>query len=75
MITELDPVRAELPRDCGGSFELLPIPRHVSRFTGFDERIIAMHARGMSASEIQAFLAESYNTESRPTLSAWSPTK
>nr|WP_308286072.1 hypothetical protein [Burkholderia catarinensis] len=29
------------------------------RFTGFDERIIAMYARGMSVREIQAFLAES----------------
>ncbi|WP_224011307.1 IS256 family transposase, partial [Cupriavidus pinatubonensis] len=33
---------------------------------GFDERIIAMYARGMSVREIQAFLAESYGTEVSP---------
>ena len=32
-------------------------------FAGFDERIIALYARGMSVREIQAFLAESYQAE------------
>ena len=37
-------------------------PQHERRFTGFDDRIIAMYARGMSVREIQAFLAESYGS-------------
>ena len=51
-------MRVELPRDRDGSFEPILIPRHERRFTGFDERIIAMYARGMSVRELQAFLAE-----------------
>jgi transposase-like protein len=66
IITDRGPVRVELPRDRDGSFDPLLIPKHERRFTGFDERIIAMYARGMSVREIQAFLAESYGTEVSP---------
>ncbi|WP_407945897.1 IS256 family transposase [Paraburkholderia metrosideri] len=66
VITERGPVRVDLPRDREGSFEPILIPKHERRFTGFDERIIAMYARGMSVREIQAFLAESYSTEVSP---------
>ncbi|WP_454739020.1 IS256 family transposase [Cupriavidus necator] len=66
VITDRGPVRVELPRDRDGSFDPILIPKHERRFTGFDERIIAMYARGMSVREIQAFLAESYGTEVSP---------
>jgi putative transposase len=66
VITERGPVRVEVPRDRDGSFEPILIPKHERRFTGFDERIIAMYARGMSVREIQAFLAESYGTDVSP---------
>jgi len=66
VITEHGPVRVELPRDRDGSFEPILIPKHERRFTGFDERIIAMYARGMSVREIRAFLAETYATEVSP---------
>jgi transposase-like protein len=66
VITDQGPVRVELPRDRDGSFAPILIPKHERRFTGFDERIIAMYARGMSVREIQAFLAESYGTEVSP---------
>ena len=46
--------------------EPILIPKHERRFTGFDERIIAMYARGMSVREIQGFLAEHYGTEVSP---------
>lgn len=59
-------VRVDLPRDRNGSFEPILIPKHERRFTEFDERIIAMYARGMSVREIQAFLAESYGTGVSP---------
>lgn len=66
VLTEHGPVRVALPRDRDGSFAPILIPKHERRFTGFDDRIIAMYARGMSVREIQAFLAESYNTEVSP---------
>ncbi|WP_241132281.1 IS256 family transposase [Achromobacter insuavis] len=66
LLTEHGPVRVQLPRDRDGSFAPILIPKHERRFTGFDDRIIAMYARGMSVREIQAFLAESYGTEVSP---------
>jgi transposase-like protein len=66
VITDRGPVRIEVPRDRDGSFEPILVPKHERRFTGFDERIIAMYARGMSVREIQGFLAEHYGTEVSP---------
>jgi putative transposase len=60
------PVRIEVPRDRDGSFEPILIPKHERRFTGFDENIIALYARGMTMREIQGFLLESYGTEVSP---------
>lgn len=39
------------------------IPKHERRFTGFDDKIIAMYARGMTVREIRAFLSEQYGTD------------
>jgi putative transposase len=66
VLTEDGPVRIEVPRDREGSFEPLLIPKHERRFSGFDDKIVAMYARGMTVREIQAFLAEQYGTEVSP---------
>jgi putative transposase len=66
VITDHGPVRVDLPRDRDGSFEPILIPKHERRFTGFDDKIIAMYARGMSVREIQAFIAQSYGTQVSP---------
>jgi transposase-like protein len=66
VLTDDGPVRIEVPRDRQGSFEPLLIPKHERRFTGFDDKIIAMYARGMTVREIQGFLAEQYGTEVSP---------
>ena len=63
VLTDDGPLRIEVPRDRDGSFEPLLIPKHERRFTGFDDKIIAMYARGMTMREIQGFLAEQYGTE------------
>jgi len=63
VLTEAGPLRIEVPRDRQGSFEPLLIPKHERRFTGFDDKIVAMYARGMTVREIQGFLAEQYGTE------------
>ena len=63
VLTGEGPVRIEVPRDRDGSFEPILIPKHERRFTGFDEYIIAMYARGMTMREIKGFLLESYGTD------------
>ncbi len=59
-------MRIEVPRDRQGSFEQLLIPKHERRSTGFDDKIIAMYARGMTVREIRGFLAERDGTEVSP---------
>lgn len=66
VITDDGPVDIEVPRDRVGSFEPLIIGKHERRFTGFDQKIIAMYARGMTVREIQGYLAEMYDTEVSP---------
>lgn len=66
VLTEDGPLRVDIPRDRDGSFDPILIPKHERRFTGFDDKIIAMYARGMTVREIQAFLAEQYGTEVSP---------
>ena len=66
VLTDTGSLRIEVPRDREGSFEPVLIPKHERRFTGFDDKIIAMYARGMSVREIQGFIAESYGTQVSP---------
>lgn len=66
VLTEDGPLRIDIPRDRDASFEPLLIPKHERRFTGFDDKIVAMYARGMTVREIQGFLAEQYATEVSP---------
>lgn len=63
MLTNDCPVRLDIPPDRLSSFQPILIPKHERRFTGFDDRIIAMYARGMSVRDIRAFLSEHYGTE------------
>ena len=58
--TEDGPLRIEVPRDRAGSFEPVLIPKHERRFTGFDDKIVALYARGMTMREIQGFLAVTF---------------
>ena len=68
VITDTGSVRIGVPRDREGSFEPQLIGKHERRFTGFDDKIIAMYARGMTVREIQAFLAEMYAVDVSPEL-------
>src|ERR1700689_1509179 len=58
----------ETPRDRQASFEPKIVAKGQSRFTGFDDKIISMYARGMSTREIQGHLQEIYGIEVSPTL-------
>lgn len=66
--TDIGPVDVEVPRDRAGSFEPGIVPRYSRRLSGFNERIIALYARGMSTRDIQAHLREMYQVEVSPDL-------
>jgi transposase-like protein len=68
LIGEDGPVEIQVPRDREGTFEPQIIPKGQRRFDGFDEKIIAMYARGMTVREIQGFLEEQYGTKVSPDL-------
>jgi len=63
IIGEDGEMEIEIPRDREGSFEPLLIAKRQRRFEGFDERIIAMYARGMTVREIQGFLLDQYKMD------------
>jgi len=58
----------EVPRDRNGTFEPQIVGKHQRRFTGFDENIISLYARGLSTREIQQHLEEIYQVEVSPGL-------
>lgn len=58
----------ETPRDRNGTFEPKIVAKGQTRFTGFDDKIVSMYARGMSTREITGHLEEIYKVEVSPTL-------
>jgi len=68
VLTDDGPVPLEVPRDRAGTFEPVLIPKHERRFTGFDDKILALYARGLTVREIQGFLREMYAVEVSPDL-------
>lgn len=47
-----------VPRDRNASFEPQIVPKGQTRFTGFDDKILSMYARGMTTRDIQGHLEE-----------------
>jgi transposase-like protein len=68
VLTDDGTVDIAVPRDRAGTFEPQLIPKHERRFTGFDDKVIALYARGMTVREIQAFLREMYAVDVSPDL-------
>lgn len=68
LLGEKGPVEIEVPRDREGTFEPQLIKKGQRRFDGFDQKILAMYARGMTVREIQGFLKEQYGAEVSPDL-------
>ena len=58
----------DIPRDRHGRFDPVLIGKYQRRFPGFDEKIVAMYARGMSTRDIQAHIEEIYGIEVSPAL-------
>ncbi len=63
VLTDSGAVRLKVPRDRAGTFEPLLIGKHERRFEGFDDKILALYARGMTVREIQGYLREMYTVE------------
>ncbi|MCP5306479.1 MAG: IS256 family transposase [Chromatiaceae bacterium] len=57
-----------IPRDRHGRFDPALIRKYQRRFPGFDEKIIALYARGMSTRDIQAHVGELYGVTISPDL-------
>jgi putative transposase len=58
----------EVPRDRNGTFEPQIIGKHQTRWTGFDDKIISLYARGLSTREIKHHIEEIYKVEVSPAL-------
>jgi putative transposase len=55
-----------VPRDRAGSFEPLLVPKWQKKLPGFEEKIIALYARGMTVRDIKAMLESQYHIEVSP---------
>ena len=53
VLTDDGPVPLEVPRDREGTFEPQLIGKHERRFRGFDDKVIALYARGLTVREIK----------------------
>jgi transposase-like protein len=56
------------PRDRDGTFEPLLIAKHQRRLAGFDEKILALYAKGMTTRDIQEIVQQLYGVEVSATL-------
>lgn len=65
---EFGNIEIAVPRDRNSTFEPVIVPKGETRFTGFDDKIISMYARGMTTRDIQAHLQEMYGVDVSPTL-------
>jgi transposase-like protein len=68
VLTDSGRVSIAVLRDREGTFEPQLIGKHKRRLTGFDDKILAMYARGMTVREIQAYIAEMYAMDVSPEL-------
>jgi putative transposase len=65
---ELGEITLDTPRDRNGTFEPQLIAKHQRRLTGFDEKILALYAKGMTTRDIQDVVKELYGVDVSPTL-------
>jgi transposase-like protein len=68
VLTDDGPMAVEIPRDRDGTFEPQLIPKHARRLAGFDDKVLALYARGLTVRDIQKFVAEIYSIEVSPDL-------
>lgn len=65
---ELGEVTLSTPRDRNGTFEPQIVGKHQRRIPDFDEKILALYAKGMTTRDIQEIVEQLYGVEVSPTL-------
>jgi len=65
---ELGPIEIEAPRDRQSTFEPQIVGKHQRRIEGFDEKILALYAKGMTTRDIQDIVKELYGVDVSPDL-------
>ena len=65
---DMGDLRLRTPRDRNGTFEPQLIGKGQRRLDGFDEKILALYAKGMTTRDIQEIVKELYGVEVSPTL-------
>jgi transposase-like protein len=65
---DLGEVTLDTPRDRNGTFKPQLIEKHQQRVPGFDEKILALYAKGMTTRDIQEIVRELYGVEVSATL-------
>ena len=65
---ESGPLNISTPRDRNGTFEPLLIPKYERRLAGFDDKVLALYAKGMSTRDIQELVKTLYGVELSPAL-------
>src|SRR6201982_1961041 len=68
VITDSGKLELAIPRDRHGRFDPVLIGKYRRRFAGFNDKIIALYARGMTTREIAEHIGELYGTEISPDL-------
>ena len=58
----------DIPRDRNGTFEPQLMPKHQRRLAGFDEKILALYAKGMTTRDIQELVKQLYDVDVSATL-------
>jgi putative transposase len=65
---DLGPIPLDTPRDRDGTFAPQLVAKHQRRLTGFDDKILALYAKGMTTRDIQELVKELYGVDVSPTL-------
>jgi transposase-like protein len=65
---DLGEITIATPRDREGTFEPLLVPKHQRQVSGFEAKILALYAKGMSTRDIQEILQDLYGVEVSATL-------
>jgi putative transposase len=68
LLTEIGGIDLEVPRDRSGSFSPQIVRKGQTRLDGFNDRIIALYARGLTTRDIRAHLREMYDVDVSPDL-------
>jgi putative transposase len=61
--TDTGDVTIKVPRDRDGEFDPVIVQKYQRRLPDFDEKVIALYARGLSTKDIQSYLYDIYKTD------------